>query len=72
MASPFLLIGLFALVCAVSFAMLYTSGAYRQLFSRFAITSKIDDDSQQLSQAPSEWIENHEFWELGDTEEVAF
>lgn len=72
MASPVLLIGAFLVVTAVVFALLITSGVHRELFSRFAITADMNDDSHRLSETSSDWIETHEFWELSETEEVAF
>lgn len=72
MASPVLLIGAFIIVTVVVMALLMTSGVYRQLFSRFSVTSAISDDSHRLSETESDWIETHEFWELGQVEEVAF
>lgn len=70
--TPALLIIIFAVVFTTCLAMLASTGALRELFSRFSTTATIQDDSQTLSEAPSEWIENHEFWGLGDIEEVAF
>lgn len=70
--SPVLLIAVFIVVCLAAAAMLITSGVGRMLFGRFAVTSDITDDGLTLSDAPSEWIENHEFWEITATEEVAF
>lgn len=72
MASPVLLIGIFVVVTTVVMALLVTSGVYRQLFSRFSVTSSIGDNSHRLAETESDWIETHEFWELGQVEEVAF
>lgn len=72
MASPVLLIGVFIVVISVVTALLVTSGVYRQLFSRFSVTSAISDDSHRLAETESDWIETHEFWGLGEVEEVAF
>jgi len=72
MASPVLLVGAFLVVTAVVIALLITSGTHRELFSRFAVTADMNDDSHRLSEITSDWIETHEFWELSETEEVAF
>jgi len=69
--TPALSIIVFGVVVLICAAMLYTSGVFRDLFSRFATSSKIADDSTVLAEAPAEWMENHQFWD-GDIEEVAF
>lgn len=72
MASPILLIALFVIVCATALAMLVTSGAHAIIFDRFAVTSHIADNSEALAGVDSGWIDNHEFWDITATEEVAF
>lgn len=69
--TPTMSIIVFAVVAFICAAMLVTSGVLKELFSRFATSSKIADDSTVLSEAPTEWMENHQFWD-GDIEEVAF
>lgn len=69
--TPAMSITVFAVVAVICAAMLITSGVLKELFNRFATSSKIADDSTVLSEAPTEWMENHEFWD-GDIEEVAF
>jgi hypothetical protein len=54
-------------------AMLVTSGMYSELFGRHRRIARAADTSKLLQGASdSEWVENHEFWELGEVEEVAF
>jgi len=69
--TPALSIIVFGVVAVICAAMLFTSGVLKDLFSRFATSSRIADDSTVLAEAPTEWVENHEFWD-GDIEEVAF
>lgn len=53
--------------------MLVTSGLYSELFGRHRRIARAADTSQLLQEASeTEWVENHEFWELGEVEEVAF
>lgn len=53
--------------------MLVTSGLYSELFGRHRRIARAADTSQLLQEAgETEWVENHEFWELGEIEEVAF
>lgn len=67
--SPVVLIAVSLLVLATAVAMLWTSGVGRELFGRFAVRT---GEKPALAEAPSEWIENHDFWDLGEVEEVAF
>lgn len=67
--SPTLLFIVFGIVLATSALLLRTSGAGSHLFGRWALRGGAKPD---LAEAPSEWIENHDFWELGEIEEVAF
>jgi len=54
-------------------AMLVTSGLYSELFGRSRRIARANDSSKLLQHAgQNEWVENHEFWELGEVEEVAF
>jgi len=54
-------------------AMLVTSGMYSELFGRHRRIARASDTSKLLQGASeSEWVENHEFWELTELEEVAF
>ena len=57
---------------AVCMAMLVTSGMYSELFGRHRRIARAADSSQRIREAGSEWVENHEFWEMTDLEEVAF
>lgn len=53
--------------------MLVTSGMYSELFGRHRRIARAADTSTLLQQAgESEWVENHEFWEITEVEEVAF
>ena len=54
-------------------AMLVTSGMYGELFGRHRRIARAADTSKLLQDASeTEWVENHQFWELGEIEEVAF
>jgi hypothetical protein len=54
-------------------AMLVTSGMYSELFGRHRQIARAADTSKLLQDASeTEWVENHQFWELGEIEEVAF
>jgi len=54
-------------------AMLVTSGMYSELFGRHRRIARAADTSRLLQSASeSEWVENHEFWEITEVEEVAF
>jgi len=54
-------------------AMLVTSGMYSELFGRHRRIARATDTSRLLQGASeSEWVENHEFWEITQLEEVAF
>ena len=44
----------------------HRAGRHRRI-ARAADTSKLLQDASR-----TEWVENHEFWELGEVEEVAF
>ncbi|MFB0901367.1 MAG: hypothetical protein QMA93_00730 [Acidimicrobiales bacterium] len=53
--------------------MLVTSGLSSELFGRHRRIARASDTSGLLQGASkTEWVENHEFWELGEVEEVAF
>lgn len=65
----------FLVTQASAMAMLTTSGLYSELFGRHRRIARAHDSSASLRQAArgeSEFIENHEFWELSELEEVAF
>jgi len=67
------LVASFIATQASAMAMLVTSGLYSELFGRHRRIARAADTSQLLQGAvDSEWVENHEFWELGEIEEVAF
>jgi len=54
-------------------AMLVTSGLYSELFGRHRRIARAADSSKLLQGASNnEWVENHEFWEMTELEEVAF
>lgn len=54
-------------------AMLVTSGMYSELFGRHRRIARASDSSLLLQRASeTEWVENHEFWEMTEVEEVAF
>lgn len=57
---------------AVCMAMLVTSGMYSELFGRHRRVARAVAAGQTNRDASSEWVENHEFWEMTDLEEVAF
>lgn len=53
--------------------MLVTTGIYTELFGRHRRNARAVDTSDLLQKASkSEWVENHEFWEMDEVEEVAF
>ncbi|MEM7092517.1 MAG: hypothetical protein AAF567_05915 [Actinomycetota bacterium] len=67
------LIACFIASQAVCMAMLVSSGMYSELFGRHRRIARASDTSRLLQQAgDSEWVENHEFWDITDVEEVAF
>ena len=54
-------------------AMLVTSGLYSELFGRHRRIARATDTSKLLQGAvDTEWVENHEFWEMTEVKEVAF
>lgn len=58
---------------AAAMAMLVTTGMYSELFGRHRRIARARDTSTLLRESSeSEWVENHEFWEMTDLEEVAF
>lgn len=58
---------------AAAMGMLVTSGLYSELFGRHRRIARAADSSRLLRDAAeNEWVENHEFWEMTDVEEVAF
>lgn len=66
------IIGAYAAVNVIGVLMLALSGAFRDLFSRFSDVADLHDDTHVLRTASGDWIENHEFWEISQVEEVAF
>lgn len=52
-----------------SIALLLASGVGKELFGRFQVRN---GEKPALAEASSDWIENHDFWDLGEIEEVAF
>ena len=64
-----ILFAAFGLALFSSAAMLITSGVGRELFGRFQVRN---GENPVLAEASNEWIENHDFWDLGEIEEVAF
>ena len=67
------LVACFIATQASIMAMLVTSGLYSELFGRHRRIARATDTSKLLQQASdTEWVENHEFWEMADVEEVAF
>ncbi|MEQ8717808.1 MAG: hypothetical protein RIE08_09370 [Acidimicrobiales bacterium] len=66
------IIGAYAAVNVIGVLMLALSGAFRDLFSRFSDVADLNDNGHVLRDPSGEWIENHEFWELSEVEEVAF
>lgn len=70
---PNILAACFLLSQAAGMAMLVTSGIYSELFGRHRRNARAKDTSALLKNASgSEWVENHEFWEMDSVEEVAF
>jgi len=68
-----ILVGCFIATQASVMAMLVTSGMYSELFGRHRRIARAADSSKLLQGASgSEWVENHEFWEMTEVEEVAF
>jgi len=68
-----ILVACFIITQASVMAMLVTSGMYSELFGRHRRTARSADSSLLLqAAATTEWVENHEFWEMSDVEEVAF
>jgi len=73
MSWSYLLVGCFIATQASIMAMLVTSGMYSELFGRHRRIARAADTSTLLQQASeTEWVENHEFWEITKLEEVAF
>jgi len=67
------LVACFIATQASIMAMLVTSGLYSELFGRHRRIARAADTSKLLQDASgSEWVENHEFWEMTTLEEVAF
>ncbi|MBT5756332.1 MAG: hypothetical protein HOK58_04655 [Acidimicrobiaceae bacterium] len=67
------LVACFITTQASIMGMLVTSGLYSELFGRHRRIARALDTSRLLQTASeTEWVENHEFWELGQVEEVAF
>ena len=67
------LVACFIATQASIMAMLVTSGMYSELFGRHRRIARAADSSKLLQGASeSEWVENHEFWEMTEVEEVAF
>lgn len=65
------------LMCFISsqaaiMALLSTSGLYSELFGRHRRNARAADTNALLRLDDSEWVDTHEFWELGKVEEVAF
>jgi hypothetical protein len=67
------LVACFIATQASIMAMLVTSGMYGELFGRHRRIARAADSSRLLQAASeTEWVENHEFWEMTKVEEVAF
>ena len=67
------LVACFLATQASVMAMLVTSGLYSELFGRHRRIARASDTSELLQGASeTEWVENHEFWEMSEVEEVAF
>ena len=66
------LIACFLASQSVVMAMLVTSGMYSELFGRHRRIARAADTSGLLRSGETEWVENHEFWEMDGPEEVAF
>ena len=67
------LIACFIASQAAAMAMLVTSGLYSELFGRHRRIARASDTSRLLRSAEAnEWVDNHEFWEMSEPEEVAF
>lgn len=63
----------FLLSQAAGIAMLVTTGIHTELFGRHRRNARAVDTQELLQSASkSEWVENHEFWEMDEVEEVAF
>jgi len=68
-----ILVVCFLVTQASAMAMLVTSGLYSELFGRHRRIARATDTSELLQGASeNEWVENHEFWEITELEEVAF
>ena len=68
-----ILVASFIATQACIMALLVTSGMYSELFGRHRRIARAADTSKLLQQAAgNEWVENHEFWEITELEEVAF
>jgi len=73
MSWSYILVACFIATQASIMAMLVTSGMYSELFGRHRRIARAADTSRLLQQASeTEWVENHEFWEITKLEEVAF
>lgn len=72
MSWPYLLVFAFIASQATVMLMLTTSGMYSELFGRSRRIARAHEAARQLEIGDQEWVENHEFWELGEVEEVAF
>ncbi len=57
---------------AAIMAMLVTSGMYSELFGRHRRIANAQDTSRLLRTDDGAWVDNHEFWEITELEEVAF
>jgi hypothetical protein len=67
-----LAVGVYVVVHLVSVYMLVVSRTWRDLFGRARVPMQSSDESEVLAAVPGEWLDNHEFWELTQVEEVAF
>lgn len=72
MSWTYVLVACFLASQAAAMAMLVTSGLYSELFGRHRRIARANDTARLLRHADPEWVDNHEFWELTDLEEVAF
>lgn len=73
MSWSYVLVACFIASQACIMAMLVTSGMYSELFGRHRRIARAADTSALLARAAdTEWVENHEFWEITKVEEVAF
>lgn len=73
MSWPYLLMFAFVASQAAAMFMLSTSGLYSEMFGRYRRIARSHDSARLLQKASSnEWVENHEFWEMAEVEEIAF